>query len=202
MRRSGIWSRGRRSMTDSWPRDLPAPPVGLEIESLPIVEAPPLWFRCHRSVRDAIHFGRGIVGRFNDQGGAYGVLYVGLDPRAAFIEVFGDSGTISERALHQRVLSSLVAHRSPRVVDLTGGHLARMSLDARISTGDHRTSQAWARAFHDHPDQPDGVLYRCRHDPSQFALAVFDTAGLTIEATQLGTSTLAALAASYGLAVE
>ena len=34
--------------------------------------------------------------------------------------------------------------------------------------------QEWSRAFYDHPDNADGILYRSRHDPKQQLAALFD----------------------------
>ena len=63
-----------------------------------------------------------------------------------------------------------------RLVDLTGPGLPRLGADARLADGDHQVSQAWSAAFHGHPDRPDGILYRARHDPSRFAVAIFERA--------------------------
>ena len=51
-----------------------------------------------------------------------------------------------------------------------------MGLDARICTGDYRLAQQWAHAFHEHPDQADGILYVSRHDPQQKLAALFNRA--------------------------
>lgn len=189
-------------MGANWPGELTGPPDGLHRQPLPLVEVGPLFFRCHRRSRGAVHFGRRRAGRFGDPNGLFGVLYVGLDPRATFIEVLGDNVTIDPAELAARVISGLVADRPARLVDLTGGHLPRIGLDARVATGSHEVSRRWSSGFHDHPERPDGLLYRCRHDPSQFAVALFERAELTFEVTPLGESVLAALATSSGLAVE
>ena len=53
-------------------------------------------------------------------------------------------------------------------------------------SGSYDLSQRWALAFHEHPDQPDGILYRSRHDPSRLCAAIFDRAADALTATTLG----------------
>jgi hypothetical protein len=47
--------------------------------------------------------------------------------------------------------------------------------------------QRWSRALHDHPDSPDGILYRPRHDPARIAAALFDRIRREVIAENLGT---------------
>jgi hypothetical protein len=44
-------------------------------------------------------------------------------------------------------------------------------------TDDPGLPQRWALAFWKHPEQPDGLLYRARHDPERLSIAVFERAG-------------------------
>lgn len=39
---------------------------------------------------------------------------------------------------------------------------------------DYTESQAWSRAFFEHPDNVDGVLYRARHDQDQRSIGLFE----------------------------
>jgi hypothetical protein len=55
-----------------------------------------------------------------------------------------------------------------------------------MATGEYYVSQTWALAFHDHPDRPDGLLYRSRHDPSRICAAIFDRAFIAVAATPIG----------------
>jgi len=91
-------------------------------------------------------------------------------------------------------------------VDLTGPGLNRIGADNRLSTGDYQTSQRWALAFHAHPEQPDGLLYRSRHDPERFCVAIFDRAAGVLTTTDLGSladpanaALLADILNAYGL---
>jgi hypothetical protein len=49
-----------------------------------------------------------------------------------------------------------------------------LGADGRLVTGDYRIAQQWSRALWAHPQQPDGITYRSRHDPSMICVALFD----------------------------
>lgn len=187
----------------------PLPPPDLPSRELPIVTATGPWFRLHRAGRDPLHFGRSAVFRFDDPEGQYGVLYVGEDPHCAFIETFGRgpnaAGVVTLAALAERELARVDASQPLRLVDLTGPGLARLGADGRLCSGDYVIAQVWARAFWAHPSQPDGILYRSRHDPSRACAAIFDRAAPFLQATRLpgladpaNRSLLAAILDAYG----
>lgn len=159
------------------------------------------WFRCSRSGRGVVHFGRAARGRFDDPRREYGVLYLGMSPHCAFIEAIGNVPIVSTTELNTRILSSVVSSRSARVVDLTGQRLTGLGLDARIFAGERSVARAWSRAFFEHPDRPDGLLYRSRRDPSQMALVLYERDGWALDVTAMPPSTFLALAEHYGLAV-
>lgn len=151
-------------------------------------------------------FGRTRASRFDDPDGVFGVMYVGLDPAAAFIEVFGEeiigsAGALTAPSLTARTISVMTTTRPARVIDLTGERLPFLGADARIFASSHRVAQQWSRAFHRHPEQPDGLLYRARHDPSQLALALYDRDGWTFESTPVSDEMLLRLVQRYGVAV-
>jgi hypothetical protein len=158
---------------------LPPPPV---LERLPpLLEARGPFFRIHPRERRALHFGRTARWRFDGPGGRYGVLYAAEDLDGAFVETFlrmpGQRGVVSRGDLALRAVSSLGARRPLRLVDLTGPHLARLRVDASLFTStDYARTQAWSEAFWRHPDAPDGLRYRSRHDPARLAVALFDRA--------------------------
>lgn len=97
---------------------------------------------------------------------------------------------------------SLVAIRPSRLVDLTGEGLAALGLDARISDADHEPAQAWSRAFYEHPDKPDGILYRSRRDPSRLAVAIYDREPWAFETAALPSGTLVQIAIRYGIPIN
>jgi RES domain len=134
----------------------------------------------HSVEHDPVYFGRTGLGRFDDPEGEYGVLYVAGDAFGAFVESFGRSpgrNIVSWDALRRRPLSTLEPRRPLRLVDLTGSGLARIGATAAISTDAYEKAQAWSRALHDHPETPDGLRYRLKHDPSRFGVAIFDRVG-------------------------
>lgn len=117
------------------------------------------------------------------------MLYAGQDEACAFIEVFGDPLDIRLLALEtlkQYCLAGLRPTRRLRLVDLAGPALRRLGADARVTVGsDYAWSQQWALALWHHPDAPDGLLYRARHDPSRHAVAIFNRASTAIRTRRL-----------------
>ena len=168
------------------------------------------WYRIHRLPHDPLHFGHAVLHRFDDPDGEFGVLYAALDEHGSFIETFGldrlgSGGVVTARALAQRGLARVVSSRPLRLVDLTGGGLARVGADARLCSGEHRVARQWSRALWAHPSQPDGLLYPARHDPSRPCLALFDRARDAVAAEALGSLAeprhvrlLAAILDAYG----
>lgn len=59
-------------------------------------------------------------------------------------------------------------------VDITGRGAAWISAAGEVSSGDHKLSQKWSRALYEHPEEVDGILYRCRHDQEKQSVALFD----------------------------
>ena len=72
------------------------------------------------------------------------------------------------------------------------------------SGSDYEASQLWSRALWEHPDKPDGILYRSRHDDSALCVAVYNRAkdGLAVirdESLAEDAQQLARLLKRYGL---
>lgn len=169
------------------PGPYPEPPDDLDRRRLPLRVVPdPVWYRGHRKTHAPLHFNRGR-GRFGPPDGvAFGTLYLGEDEYAAFIEAFsqGIESTplglfASESLLRQSCLCIVRSRRPVRLVDLTTGAALKQlaaSADSRIGDGPHSLSQRWAAAFWNHPERPDGLLYRSRNAPDHLAVALFDRA--------------------------
>lgn len=122
-------------------------------------------------------FGKIGSSRFDDPQREFEVLYLGEDAHCAFIETFGQAtgnNIVTQAELDQRSISSISNERPLVLVDLTGPGLARMGADARLLTGEHSVAQQWSRVLREHPEHPDGLYYRARHDPSRMAVAVWD----------------------------
>jgi hypothetical protein len=169
--------------------DAPLPPGDLPRRRLPIIETSGPWLRLHRVYHDPVFFGRTLENRFDDPRQEFGVLYVAESLDGAFIETFGRNpglNTVSVRQLSQRSLARIGVTRPVRLVDLTGPGLARIGTTAAVLAGRHGRAQEWSRALWSHPDLPDGLLYRARHDPSCICVAIFDRAEHVVYAQTLG----------------
>jgi hypothetical protein len=187
----------------------PDPPADLATHPLPSTTYRCGWFRIHRLGYGPVFFGRSGDNRFDAPAAEFGVLYVGKDEHAAFIETFGHATGVRfvERAeLAVRGLARIETKRPLRLVNLVGEGLARLSADARLTEGEsYDAAHRYALALHEHPKKPDGIVYRARHDPSRFCAALFDRVSTTLEVTPLGTladaanlKLVAALLDTYG----
>ena len=147
------------------------------------------WIRSHHRRFAPLYFGTTGLNRFDAPAGQYGTLYLAADARGAFIETFGRRLGETRVELTQvatRLLSQVEQRRPLRLVDLTGPGLSRIGADSRLATGDYTLSQRWALALHEHPEAPDGILYRSRHDPSRLCAAIFERAADALTASSLG----------------
>lgn len=172
---------------DPQPGPEPEPPDDLAPRPLPLrTFDDPTWFRGHKRKYGPLYF-NAAGGRFGAPDRiSFGTLYLGTDPRGAFVEAFaqnlGAAATgyvVSQNLLDGSCLCVVTATKPLHLVDLTAGPaLRRLSAnaDGRISTGSHAVSQRWAEAFWRHPEQPDGILYPCRRAPELQSVALFDRA--------------------------
>lgn len=161
---------------------MPAPPADLRDRVLPVVEDGGPWTRMHSAKNNPLFFGKTGSNRFDDPEGEYGVLYAAGDAFGAFLESFGrrpGRNVVSWEKLRMRPLALVRARQPLRLVDLTGPGLARIGATAAISTDDYREAQIWSRALHEHPEAPDGLRYRLKHDPSRIGAALFERVGET-----------------------
>jgi hypothetical protein len=147
---------------------------------LPLVSLAGPWVRIFRFAagRSPLYFGSASTYRFDDPFGRFGVLYAADHLAGAFIETFGRAvgqHLIAVGDLRERHLASVRASRPLQLVDLRGRHLAALGATGELTAGrDYVRSQRWSRWFYRHPQRPDGLLYPCRHDPEQRAVALFD----------------------------
>lgn len=113
------------------------------------------------------------------------MCYLGESREASFVETFlrrPPVRLLSRAFLDERLIAELTPSRAIRVVNLYGPGLARVGATAAVASGPYNASQAWARAIWEHPSQPDGLLYRCRHDDNELALALYDRAASAVDA--------------------
>ena len=175
--------------SDWHPDPHPAPPIDLADRLLPLVELLPPWFQCHGIKRGPLNFNPRSSGRFNAPSGEYSTTYLSTSPEGAFVEKFLQSGRQEGIGVNVLTQATLSLHRLCRIgqpsdarpltlVDLSGNGPAHVGADGRLSTmtDDPGLVQQWALAFWRHPQQPDGIYYRARHDQSCFSIAVFDRA--------------------------
>ncbi len=136
-----------------------------------------LLYRIHRTENAALFYGRTGVNRFDAPDRGYGVCYLGLSLRAAFAETFlrrPGATLIDWRDLAARSVTELRVTETLRPVRLYGPGLSKMGATAAVTQGPHAITQFWSAALHTHPDDPDGVAYRARHDDDEKCLALFE----------------------------
>lgn len=173
------------------PSPHPEPPPDLSSRQLePLLrDVPPPFFHCSTQARGPLSFNRRSTGRFNAPAGEYGVAHLSTSPEGAFIERFGQSRQKDGRGVNlvtQTTLNAsglclvhLAAEAGPlRLIDLTAHGPTLIGADGRLctATDDPGLPQRWALALWRHPQRPDGLLYRARHDLSRVSIAVFDRA--------------------------
>jgi hypothetical protein len=118
--------------------------------------------------------------RFDSPTGRYGVLYSAARLVGAILEVFFDRliehRAVSEQLLRSYNLVKLNIAPGLRMVNTLGPNLVFAGIDARLfASTDYEKTQAWGRAFMDHPQNFDGILYHSRKNPRQLNYAFFET---------------------------
>jgi hypothetical protein len=81
---------------------------------------------------------------------------------------------VAHADIETRATSVLHCRRNLRIVRLHGAGLQILGLDNSISTGPYEPCGAWADALWMHPEAPDGLGFRSRHDPDEICLAIFE----------------------------
>jgi hypothetical protein len=163
----------------------PLPPRDLKKRPLPIHVVPSManLYRIHPANRAALFYGppKGEPprGRWDSPDGKFGVCYMAEQAYAAFAEVFlRDPGVmvLEMDDLKERAIALLHPWRDLRLVAMHGAGLHALGATAACCTGAYAVSRAWAGALFAHPEKPDGIRYRARHDDDGFAIALFDRA--------------------------
>jgi hypothetical protein len=160
------------------PKSHPSPPADLNNRPLPIERIRGPWIRFYWVDKEVLYFNKTNVFRFNAPNSEFGILYLGEDSYSAFIETYGwltGERYITREQLSQRRLALVSTARELNLVDLSGKGLAMVGADGRLCMGDeYKISQIWSLALWKHPQKPDGILYRLRHDPDKKAVALFN----------------------------
>jgi RES domain len=184
-------------MTEPPISNYPSPPDNFR---LPIVEVESgrYFYRLNRRTNEngqiypsARFFDRTGYGRWDGLQQGYGILYVGDDFYATYVECHGrDPGcsSITETELESRFIARFVSNRPLRFVQVYGNGLQKLGVDAGITScppRDYEFPRTWGRAFHQHPDRIDGICYLSRHDNTRFCYGIFDRVTAEISEEQL-----------------
>jgi hypothetical protein len=180
-------------------------------------------FRVHRLEHHPIFFGpppaegegsapnRVPESRFDSASGRFGVLYVSMALEAALVETLLRNPRrrlVAASRIAERAYSDIRVMASMALVSLIDTGLQQLSLDNSIATGPYEPCGLWADALWDHPEAPDGLLYRSRHDPAQRCIALFERprervepAGEPVPLRRIQ-STIAAILDRYGRGID
>lgn len=126
--------------------------------------------------------------RFDSPDGSFGVLYAAPKLETAFAEselrdnprkkgspagVPLEYKRLKDRRIIQ--LSGVPGEGTLKLIRLYGAGLAAAKTDNRISSiDDYTLTRAWAKAFHEHPIQADGLIYMSRYTGAGKSVALFD----------------------------
>ena len=118
--------------------------------------------------------------RFDSKSARYGVLYTGGTLEGAALEVFGDQWVkrrvLSRMLLKKYRVSVMLPTRRLSLVDTTGSNLNKLSVDSSLFASiNYRLTRSWARAFIEHPSNPEGIIYHSRKNPLLLNYAFFGT---------------------------
>ena len=169
---------------------LRAPPKGFERVELALVDVEPdELLRLAFSTRASqLSFRRTAQYRFDSPASEFGVLYAAFDLATAFAETVlrtvpqdipaGEEPLLTYEELKRRRVVQLAAApggRALRLVKLYDEGLAAAKVDNRIATDDeYASSRLWAKAFHDHPANADGIAYLSRFMGSRRSVVLFE----------------------------
>ena len=115
--------------------------------------------------------------------GEFATCYMAENTLAAFAETFLREGRVKlvmVDELEARQWSRLQVVAPLTLVSCHGSALTTLQTTSAISSGAYSRSRAWAAALHSHPDGPDGLRYRSRHNDDQFCNALFDRAAASV----------------------
>lgn len=141
-----------------------------------------------RRFTDGLGFGKN-ESRFSDPRNLhaqerFGVLYVGTSLKVCFVEaILRDSRNgiigallLAEKEITDRDYVEIQVIDDLRLVDLRSDNPLRMGIPSDVVGGsDQRLARRWSLALHNHPAEPDGILYPSRLN-EEINVAVFERA--------------------------
>jgi hypothetical protein len=185
----------------------PSPRKDFYRRSLPILEIDTgsYFYRLNSRLNDrgelrqsAMFFDLTGRGRWDGVNQGYGILYVGADSYAAYIESYGrkpeqrsflgDRLLITETELNRRFLARFTCKKQLKFVQVYGNGLQKLGLDSQITScapEEYEFPRKWGRAFHQHPAKIDGICYLSRHDNTRLCYGIFDRVASEISEEQL-----------------
>jgi RES domain-containing protein len=130
------------------------------------------FFRIYRQGRTSLGFGYGRT-RFSDPRSPpqFGVAYFGASIEACFVEALirdrrnGLNGPLlmTQTELDQFVCAEVQVVSDLVAIDLVGRNVVRNNVDTDVvGASDQTLARQWSVAFHEHPDNMDGVVYDSR----------------------------------------
>ncbi len=137
---------------------------------------------------DPLGYGK-TLSRFSDPrrrvpANRFGVLYLGSTLKVCVVEAVlrdeGDGRTgdllLDERDLAVRRYAEVEVAMPLSLLDLRGDGPLRMGIPSDVARGSKQSlARKWSVAFHDHPAQPDGIIYPSRLN-GETNLAIYDRA--------------------------
>jgi len=156
----------------------------LEIETIPLGRT---FGRIYRSTYpDPLGYGKS-PSRFSDPrrrtaANRFGVLYLGDSLKGCFLETvlrdrregLVDDLPIGEVELTQRRYAEIGTMAELRPVDLRDDKAVRMGVPTDVVRAQRQNlARRWSVAFHEHPSQPDGIIYPSRLNGAT-NLAIYD----------------------------
>ncbi|MDK2747258.1 MAG: RES family NAD+ phosphorylase [Brevundimonas sp.] len=161
----------------------PRPPADFASRTLPLItlDGGVETHRFHNAAFGPTYYDKSDAGRLNAPAGEYGVLYVAEKIDGAFAESFlrtPGATLLAQSFIDAKAYARLAWTRPLKLAQMYGQGLALLGATAEITHGStpYDASYEWSKAVHDHPEQPDGIAYRSRHDDDQLCYAVFDRA--------------------------
>ena len=102
--------------------------------------------------------------------------------------ILGGRLLITETELDRRFLARFTSNRRLRFVQVYGNGLQKLGVDAGITSclpQEYEFPREWGRAFHQHPENIDGICYLSRHDNTRLCYGIFDRVASEISEEQL-----------------
>jgi hypothetical protein len=166
-------------MASSAPKRLtpPHPPADFGSIVLDTVEPPAVEFYrvSHEDFPSPLFFSRKGLYRFDSATARWGVCYVAPAIPTTILETFADAiraRRIDFTEFDQRLVWKITIPRGLQTLRLSGATLPKIKATLQSFVSRYSLSQEWGRAFMNHPQVLDGVIYTGRQSGSE-CLALF-----------------------------